>query len=185
MGTQKWHYCHCCQCCIFVKTSIGILVLWRVCENPIVEITPSKIPNSYIHPNSQQFFPITWCNGTVSSTLKKDQLGRRPLHPVAAGNIASWDIDWLAGGVPSTGRLSCLYVQTKRSVFTTKTKKSSLAMIGMQTNKTRKSSCVNASGIPPAAYQVLSLVFSLQGIGYPVLSCPGVPQSYPGQREVS
>ena len=54
--------------------------------------------------------------------------------------------------------------------------------------KTRKSSCLNARGIPLAVEQVLALLFSLGGGmsqswlggGYPILTWPGgLPPSYP------
>ena len=48
-------------------------------------------------------------------------------------------------------------------------------------NKTRESSCVNAWGIPPAAYQVLHLL-SYPGVrgGYPILSWLWGTPSWPG-----
>ena len=49
----------------------------------------------------------------------------------------------------------------------------------LEHTETRKSSCVNATGIPPAAYQVLAMLICPGG-GYPV-PCPGgVPHPMSG-----
>ena len=46
--------------------------------------------------------------------------------------------------------------------------------------QTRKSPCVNARGIPTAAYQVLHLLSYLGGGGYPIPGHGGVPHFWPG-----